>query len=165
MEEWKDVVDYENFYEVSSHGRFRLKRTNKVSTRKPASVGYIIVDLFKNGYRKVEYLHILVLQHFGPTKPTSLHECNHKDGNRSNNHIDNLEWVTRKENLHHRWEVLHTGNIGERHGMARLTEQQVKEIRQLQNQGLGKTAISRIVGVSAGCIQAIMQKKTWKHVT
>ena len=112
-EEWKDIKDYEGLYQVSNLGNVKaLDRVIKDSTRertqhikshilKPTDNGrgYQIVSLNKNG-RKNKYVHRLVAEAF-IDNPENKKEVNHKDLNKKNNCVDNLEWINQKENKEH----------------------------------------------------------------
>lgn len=109
MEEWRPVKDYEDLYEVSNMGRIRsLDRTSldgrslKGEIMKPTicSCGYSQIRLVKNGVRKSYMTHRLVAIAFIPN-PNNLPEVNHKDENKLNNSIDNLEWCDRKYNVNY----------------------------------------------------------------
>lgn len=91
IEVWSDVLGYEGLYEVSNFGRVR--RNGKIL--KPAMMrnGYLRVDLYKNGIAKHSALHRLVALAFLPN-PDNLPYINHKDEDKTNNSIDNLEWCT-----------------------------------------------------------------------
>ena len=98
-EVWKDIEGYEGLYQVSNLGnvlRLPYKRPLKPSVR----CGYYRIALSKNNNSKWYSLHRLVAKAFIPN-PDNLPEINHKDGNKSNNCVDNLEWCSRKENMHH----------------------------------------------------------------
>ena len=92
MEVWKDVRGYEGFYEVSSKGRIRNSKTKHIlSPGKPQ--GYHYVALYNNGVRKNKQVHRLVAEAF-LENPNNYPIPNHKDENRTNNSIDNLEWCS-----------------------------------------------------------------------
>ena len=101
---WKEIEGYEGKYEVSNLGNVRsLKyaRSNKVKLLKQASDhGYKRVNLFKNGKRKSHWVHRLVAIAFLPN-PNNLPQVNHKDENKTNNRMDNLEWCTIKYNMNY----------------------------------------------------------------
>lgn len=108
-EKWKDIKNYEGFYQISNLGRVKslIFRNNVCNIKKEKILkptdngnGYLIVSLHKNKNRKVFYIHRLVGQTFIENKE-HLKEINHKDGNRKNNNIDNLEWCNRKYNVEH----------------------------------------------------------------
>lgn len=93
-EEWKEIKDYEN-YEVSDFGRVR--RNGKILKPWKNRKGYLHVDLSKNGIRRAVKVHRLVAQAFLPN-PQNLPCVNHKDENKINNTVDNLEWCTYEYN-------------------------------------------------------------------
>ena len=97
---WKDVVGWEGLYQVSSFGRvksFRRKEPHLLSTC-VGKHGYRVVLLYNgNGQRKNERVHRLVAQAFIPN-PNGYPYINHKDEDRTNNHVDNLEWCTAEYN-------------------------------------------------------------------
>ena len=103
MEEWKDISGYEGLYQVSNHGRvksFRRKEPHLLSTC-VGKHGYRVVLLYNgNGQRKNERVHRLVAQAFIPN-PNGYPYINHKDEDRTNNHVDNLEWCTAEYNINY----------------------------------------------------------------
>jgi hypothetical protein len=108
-EEWGYVSDFFRYW-VSSHGRvyggpkitLGAGGTNG-GLMSPADngSGYEMVTLKKDGESKGRTVHSLVMEVHGPDPPGSSYIINHIDGNRQNNHLDNLEWVTRAENSLH----------------------------------------------------------------
>lgn len=99
---WKAIEGYEGRYEVSNYGRVKslnYHRTGKEKVLKPAidSNGYWRVGLYKNSKRKFFSVHRLVAEAFLPN-PQNLPEVNHKDENKANNRVENLEWCTAKYN-------------------------------------------------------------------
>ena len=113
MEEWKSIPGYEGLYEVSSYGRVRSLeksyiRKNGVMDHKPEIIlrpknngtGYFTVCLYKNKIHKYYLIHRLVAQAFIPN-PDNLSEVNHKDEDKSNNRVENLEWCTHQYNLNY----------------------------------------------------------------
>lgn len=100
METWKDIADYEGLYKVSSHGKVYSCITGKILNTRLSSSGYLKVQLYKNNQPKTVYIHRLVASSFLDKKSENL-EVNHIDGNKTNNNIENLEWVTKSENQIH----------------------------------------------------------------
>lgn len=96
-ETWKSIKGYDN-YEISTLGRVRNKE--KVLKAYKTDNGYFHIFLSKNGKQKQFLIHRLVADTF-LKNPNNLKEVNHIDGNKGNNKIDNLEWCTRKQNVHH----------------------------------------------------------------
>ena len=97
QEIWKDVEGYEGKYQVSNLGRMRILKNMILQT---TPTGYISINLYKNGKGKRTSVHRLVAKAFIPN-PENKPYINHKDTNRSNNCINNLEWCTPKENTQH----------------------------------------------------------------
>lgn len=97
---WKDIKDYEGLYQVSNYGRVR--NTSRGNIRSPylCEKRYYRIILYKNNKTKKPRVHRLVAQAFIPN-PDNKAEVNHKDFNKVNNHIDNLEWTTGEENVSH----------------------------------------------------------------
>ena len=96
---WKDIKGYEGLYQISNFGNVKRIQSNKYI--KPHNEkGYIRVALCKNNKVKHLYLHRLIATAFIPN-PENKSDVNHKDGNKMNNKINNLEWTTRKENMNH----------------------------------------------------------------
>ena len=102
VEEWRDIKGYEGLYQVSSLGRVKSLNYNhtkkeKVLDFKPNKYGYKVTYLYNNNERKPYSVHRLVAEAFIPN-PNNYKEVNHKDENKSNNCVDNLEWCTAKYN-------------------------------------------------------------------
>ncbi|MDR1180946.1 MAG: NUMOD4 motif-containing HNH endonuclease [Bacteroidales bacterium] len=96
---WKWVPGYEWFYLVSNKGNIKIHRTNKNKALMTDHDGYLRVHLYKRGDRKVFSVHRLVAMAFLEKPPEDYTEVNHKDCNRQNNRVENLEWVTRQQNM------------------------------------------------------------------
>lgn len=105
QEIWKDIVGYEGLYQISNFGNVRRKYKDKYKTVKGKKGLYLTVSLCKDCVKKSFSIHRLVALHFLPN-PRSCKEVNHKDGNKHNNNIENLEWVTQEENMQHARKVL-----------------------------------------------------------
>ena len=102
MEIWEDIEGYEGIYQVSSLGKVKslnFNHTKKEKILKPFfnRDGYLSVNLYKEGKRKQYLVHRLVAKVFIPNPENKL-EVNHKDEDKTNNKVENLEWVTSKEN-------------------------------------------------------------------
>ena len=101
-EEWRPVKEYEGLYEVYNMGRVRSLHTSQVRILKPSMnhSGYTNVWLHKDGTRISKRVHRLVATAF-IRNPNNYEVVNHKDGNKKNNTVDNLEWCTRSYNTKH----------------------------------------------------------------
>ena len=102
---WKDVKNYEGLYQVSNYGRVKSLNFDRIKKEKIMKsyvdkIGYYSIRLCKNGKSKLVRVHRLVAESF-LQRPNKNTEVNHIDGNKLNNFVDNLEWVTHKENMIH----------------------------------------------------------------
>lgn len=116
-EHWKDIKDFEGLYQISSFGRVR-SLTRKVAHKRNKFItlngqiilpgkqgaGYHQAKLNKNGKETARYVHRLIAIAFIPN-PYSKPCINHKNGIKTDNYIENLEWCTYKENNHHAVEI------------------------------------------------------------
>jgi len=170
-EEWRDVVGYEGIYEVSSLGRVRSVADSRRSKaghilKSGSSHGYARVYLYKDrGYKQLR-VHRLVLLAFVGEPSDSRNEGNHRNGDKTDNRLSNLEWVSPKENTQHAIQVL--GNTharkGEDHGSAKLKDADVREIRRLLAAGVTQRRIGRLFNVGHTTIWQIANGDNWKHI-
>lgn len=103
MEIWKDVVGYEGVYRVSSTGRMRSIKRDKILTPKINWDKYHRIQLWRNGKNVYVSIHRVVAEAF-LDKPDGCDVVNHKNGIKDDNRVENLEWVTQQENIIHSWE-------------------------------------------------------------
>lgn len=97
MEVWKDIKDFEGLYMISDLGNVKSFYRNKLLKLKKDKDGYSHINLYKNKKQYTLKVHRLVAQAFIPNV-NNYKEINHKDENKANNVVDNLEWCTRKYN-------------------------------------------------------------------
>lgn len=103
MEEiWKEIKEYGGKYKVSNNGRIKNMMTNNLVPQNISNSGYYRVGLYLNNKSKNKEVHRIVAETF-IDNPENKIEVNHIDGNKLNNNVDNLEWVTHKENINHAW--------------------------------------------------------------
>ncbi len=95
---WKDTEV--NSYQISNLGNIQGPKTNTMSTN---NSGYYCKSLYSGGKRVIRYIHRLVAIAF-IDNPNNYKEVNHIDGDKTNNHVDNLEWVTRSMNMKHAYD-------------------------------------------------------------
>lgn len=151
------VRGYEGLYEIDTDGVvYSLSR--KCSLKPHNKNGYLAVNLFKNGTYKHFYVHRLIAEEFIPN-PNNWSEVNHKNCDKFDNRVENLEWCTRKQNLQHSYDN-GLKRVGEKHGCHKLTCSQVKEIR--QSNGLSQSELAKKYNVKQCTISAILTNKIWK---
>lgn len=100
MVEWKDILGFENYYQISSEGEVKSLRSGRIMKPKYDKDGYKEYCLCVNDHRTYKRGHRLVAETF-LSNPNNLPVVNHKDNNRTNNNVDNLEWCTVYENTIH----------------------------------------------------------------
>ncbi len=166
MEEiWKVIEGFEN-YSISSFGNIRNNKTLRVLKLSPNTSGYLSCGLRANGKTYTKAVHRLVAEAFLDRIDNKL-EINHKDGNKNNNYLHNLEWTSRKENMQHSYdEGLNFTPSGEEHPSSKLTWEIVNWIRanyKPRDREFGCRAIAFKLGVAHSLISAIINNKTWKQ--
>jgi len=120
--------------------------------------GYPTISLQFDGKRPKYFVHRFVALAFVPGYFEGA-TVNHKDGVKTNNRADNLEWVTLAENTAHQWETGLVDVRGEKHPSAKLTDAQVREIKARLDAGENQTPLSREFGVSAALVSKIRRGK------
>lgn len=157
MEIYKDIKGYEGLYQVSNLGNIKSLYFNREKILlQGESRGYRIVILWKNPIRKCYKVHRLVALTF-LSNPDNKPEINHIDEIKGNNNLNNLEWVTHKENMLH-------SQIGEKHHSAKLSEIDIISIKYMvQSTMFSEKDLSKIFKVSRQMINYIKTNKLWKH--
>jgi len=170
-EQWRTIKDFSK-YAISNYGQ--VKRIKAGQGAKVGHIlksfstykGYLLVKFSLSKYKsKTRQAHHLVLEAFVSPRPEGK-ECNHKDGNKANNYIENLEWVTASENVRHSFDILgHIGVRGEQHGRAKLTENNVHNIRNLYATGHYKQSVlAKQFNIDQTVISDIILRRIWKHI-
>lgn len=167
------IRNFETSYRVSSDGKIiSLPRkgshsNNYVLQHHKDRKGYHTVCLNSKPIKQVAKVHRLVAEHF-ITKPLSNEklQVNHKDGNKNNNDMSNLEWVTCKENIRHSWaNNLHTkSRKGVNNTQSKLDDDKVRIIRKRILTGETLQSIAKDYSVNFTLISLIKRNKIWTHV-
>ena len=163
MEIWKEIKDYNGRYDVSNYGNVRSNiGTKKILNLNKTKLGYLFVLLSTYKNPKFHYVHRLVAIHF-IDNPHNKETVNHKDGNKTNNNANNLEWKTQKENVIHSYKI-GLSNTAENRPEAKLKNKDVIEIRKRIDFGFKDSEIAYIFGVSITIVRNIRIDKTYKSV-
>lgn len=160
MRKYKDTS-----YFITEDGKVWSDKTNKFLKTYKRDNGYLSVSL---GRGVVKLVHRLVAETYLPN-PSGLPEVDHLDANKSNNHVNNLEWVTHEENM----ERANMNGLlgknqdpkGSRNGMSRLDEMIVAYIRQQYATGkYNQKRLAKVFGVNQQSISNIVNNKSWRHL-
>jgi hypothetical protein len=161
MEEWKEVEGANGAYRVSNTGRVWSRKTKKI-LRPGLFHGYKHVRLYCDRKGKSRRIHVLVLEAFVGPRPTK-YTANHKNFVRTDNRLENLEWLTHQENLKY---SAAAGRLWKSQcNFAKLNPEKVKIIREMRANGVSGRTVAERFGVCMGTILLIHKGKTWKHVT
>lgn len=125
---------------------------------------YPQLEMHRNGKRMTAKLHRILSETFLPN-PDGLPQVNHKDGNKFNYNLDNLEWVSASANVRHSYAEGLASNKGSRHPSSILDERQVTVIKHLIEAGCStNTELAKTFGVHHSTISKIRRGKLWRHV-
>ena len=143
-------------YDITTDGKIYNKKWGKYVKPQPNGTGYLRVHIAGKMY----FVHRLVASKYIPN-PDNLPQVNHKDGNKHNNSVDNLEWVSNKDNSLH---ALHNGwmRIEENHQFAKLTRENVSFIK--HHPEMTRNDLAKMFNISPRTITDIRSGRTWKTV-
>lgn len=180
---WK-TINGATYYQVSDNGQVRsldkpFNRTlngvkypsvikGKILKHKDIRGYKNVCIVYDDGHRKTKQIHRLVMETFAPIDNMEQLQVNHKDCNKANNNLSNLEWMTSKENISH---AIKNGlrqkrrnQNGSKNNLAKLTENDVIEILRLIKKGLKNPEIAALYNVKENTISGIRTGKQWKHI-
>lgn len=172
-EEWRPVLGYEDYYEVSNLGRVRSvprkdRRGSKWQGKLRAGVpqgkyGHVGVMLYRHSRGEKKYVYRLVLEAFVGPCPPGCEAC-HSDGDTANNALCNLRWDTHQANMN---DAVNHGTVcrGEAHSNCRYTDDDCRRALDLRRQGLSYSKIQRATGMSMGYIHSLVHGKRRPHLT
>ena len=174
MELWKDVPGYEGLYQISNFGNVksleRIDNSNhfheeKILKQKIFRNGYWYVNLSKDGKHHNYHVHRIVAKLFvknSLNKP----QVNHIDGDKTNNNVNNLEWVTMSENIRHGYKTGLISTKGEKNGQHKLKRDDVNRIRNIKNNHpkITHQRLADIFNVSCSNITMILNNKAWRCI-
>lgn len=164
-EEWRDVVGYEGLYLVSNQGRVwsiqRFKVKGRILRQTPRHNGHPQVGLYAGGSQTKRSVPHLVIEAFVGPRPDGM-ECCHNDGDPTNNRPENLRWDSHAANMADA--VQHgsfSGRSGEQNSSAKLTEKDVREIRDRRAKGESYRKIALSYSVGRTQVGAICRGESW----
>lgn len=156
------IIGHEK-YKVSQCGlflSFHKNSSGRVIKQHPNRKGYLKVRLGGKTFLSHRIIAITFIDN-----PNNLPFINHKDGDKKNNHFVNLEWCTNQENATHaKVNGLLRPRIGSKHGMSKISEVDVCEIRRLKSIGITHVNLAKQFGIGKSMVGYIVNKQNWKHV-
>lgn len=162
-EEWRPIPGYEGLYDVSNEGNVRGVKRRKILKSRASRTGYLQLQLHADGQAHHVSVHRLVASAFIGPVPHGC-EVNHVDGNKANNTVANLAYVSHSENIRHaNREGLRAPAVGRTYPQAKLTPDSVRAIRALRGQMTTRELAARF-GVSQPLICMVLNRKRWAHV-
>jgi hypothetical protein len=156
-----DWYEYIGKYDISPTGHIRNRETSLILKGTPNQKGYLNVTL----YGKTVYIHTAVATAF-IDNPDNLSQINHKDGIKSNNGVDNLEWITSSGNMQHAYDnnlINVSLRTGELNGFSKITTEDVIEIRRLEGL-LSSRQVGMLFGLNKTHVLRIWRRDVWKHI-
>lgn len=148
-EKWKQIDGFCGMYEVSNHGNIRSVRTGKTMKLAVTKHGYNQISFRTDGKKKNAFVHRLVAEAFIPN-PEKKREVNHKNGIKTDNRAENLEWVSRGENQHHAYDVGLRNAMNEEHNQMVVIA--IKAISGESEEYSSQNEASRRLGINQGSI-------------
>ena len=163
-EQWKMLNEFPS-YEISNKGRLRRKLTVEYRILNPYSAGwgYREFSFVKKGKKVCRKIHRLVLENFIGACPLG-YQTNHKDGNRDNNEVENLEWVTPEYNIKHAYKKGLKTNVGIMNPRAKLKEGEVWLIKKLLHEGVKRKTICSMFKIGHDHLYNISSGKIWNYI-
>ncbi len=163
----KQIDGFPDYY-VTRDGQVWSNKNGTLKLRKGTSSkkGYLYLVLRNDGAVKNCQVHRLIAKAFIPN-PDNLPEVNHKDGDKHNNAVTNLEWSTRGDNVRHAFASgLNSALLrrGELNVKSKLTDDDVRYIRSYSQHWGSKKELSEMFGVSASLISDVVLRRMWKHI-
>lgn len=168
--EWKLIPGYPG-YEVSNHGdvrrttAFRRYPAGMVLKPKIGSNGYPQVTLYRDGRCGYFCVHRLVALAFLGEPPGKRYQVAHNDGSRQNNHVSNLRWASAHDNaLDRRRHCTVPDRKGERHPLAKLSDELVMELRKKRRHGFTYPEIAKQYRIPKLTLYDAIVGNTWRHL-
>lgn len=154
-------------YFITDTGQVYSGITHKILNQVLDKNGYAKIRLISTDNKRHRYsVHRLVLENFLPVENMDTLQVNHKDGNKLNNNLSNLEWVTASENNYHKFRIGLASQKGPKNNATHLTEENVLEIISLLlSHKYTQKEIGAKFNTTDDVISAIKCKRNWKYLT
>lgn len=158
------IPEIKDLYTITSNGEVFSDNSGKMKTRNKGNTQYQIINFMReDGSKKTFRLHRLVMIAFSPIGNMEEMEVNHKDGDKTNNSLENLEWCTSSENQKHAFKNgLQKARRGEESNFSKLTKEDIDEIFRMRNAGMTQEKIANRIGCTRSNISYILSNKTWQ---
>lgn len=173
IDEWKPIAGFETRYEISKLGKVKsLSPGHKLKNKRDGTLsgalnkGYEFVVLSSGPIKKLKYIHALVMEGFVGIRPQGM-EVNHKNGIRNDNRLENLEYVTRSQNIRHGLAEVNKGrNLmrGTGHCWHKLTELVVSQLRK-DAKTMTYPKLRQKYKLAHNTLWCAVNRKTWRHVS
>lgn len=154
-------------YYITDDGRVWSEKTKKYLATNLDRYGYVKVRLVSpNSKRHTYSIHRLVLENFNPVESMEELQVNHIDGNKLNNHLNNLEWTTPHENVQHAFDIGLKTQKGVQNNASKYSEETIlKAIEMLKSKKYTGAEIDRKLGFCKDYANSIRRKERWTHLT
>ena len=161
MEIWKTIQDYGGLYQVSNTGKVRDLKNHIKSVYKN-NKGYTCLSLYYNGKTYHPTVHRLVAKAFIPN-PNNYKQVNHKDCNKENNSVENLEWCNQRYNYDEGMKTFQYSK-NEEHYFAKLKNSDIPIIYELYKLGFTRATIAKIFNINPSSLEAIEKGISYREL-
>lgn len=166
MTEWRDIPGYPG-YKASDDGQiasFKKDPSGYILTQHEASNGYMRVAVRSEAHKgNCAGVHRFVAAAFIPN-PNNLPEINHKNGNKKDNRVENLEWVTSSQNHKHAYKVLGKQSAAKGKRFNRKAKLSPTEVRIIRTSTLGISELAEYFGIDQSTVYNVRKRKTYKYI-
>lgn len=161
MEIWKTIQDYGGLYQVSNTGKVRDLKNHIKSVYKN-NKGYVCLSLYYNGKTYHPTIHRLVAKAFIPN-PNNYEQVNHKDCNKENNSVENLEWCNQRYNYNEGMRTFQYSK-NEEHYFAKLKNSDIPIIYELYKLGFTRATVAKIFSINPSSLEAIEKGISYREL-
>ena len=161
MEIWKTIQDYGGLYQVSNTGKVRDLKNHIKSVYKN-NKGYVCLSLYYNRKTYHPTVHRLVAKAFIPN-PNNYEQVNHKDCNKENNSVENLEWCNQRYNYNEGMKTFQYSK-NEEHYFAKLKNSDIPIIYELYKLGFTRVTVAKIFSINPSSLEAIEKGISYREL-